>query len=102
MTADNKKLEEAIKGMKVLRKDFSGYKPNEEMFDMAIEALEELKTGKWIDTADEYDKRARRHDYYCSECRTFAGDFISGYEDWWCCEPPKYCPHCGAKMEVEE
>lgn len=32
--------EEAIKGLKVLRKDFSGYKPNEEMFDMAIEALE--------------------------------------------------------------
>ena len=31
--------EEAIKGLKVLRKDFSGYKPNEEMFDMAIEAL---------------------------------------------------------------
>ena len=34
--------EEAIKGLKVLRKDFSGYKPNEEMFDMAIEALKTL------------------------------------------------------------
>lgn len=33
--------EEAIKGLKVLRKDFSGYKPNEEMFDMAIKALEQ-------------------------------------------------------------
>lgn len=33
--------EEAIKGLKVLRKDFSGYKPNEEMFDMAIQALEQ-------------------------------------------------------------
>lgn len=32
--------EEAIKGLKVLCKDFSGYKPNEEMFDMAIKALE--------------------------------------------------------------
>ena len=32
--------DEAIKGLKVLRKDFSGYKPNEEMFDMAIEALQ--------------------------------------------------------------
>ena len=31
--------EEAIKGLRVLRKDFSGYKPNEEMFDMAIKAL---------------------------------------------------------------
>lgn len=33
--------EEAIKGLKVLAKDFRGYKPNEEMFDMAIEALEQ-------------------------------------------------------------
>ena len=32
--------EEAINGLKVLAKDFSGYKPNEEMFDMAIKALE--------------------------------------------------------------
>ena len=32
--------EEAIKGLKRLRDDFSGYKPNEEMFDMAIKALE--------------------------------------------------------------
>ena len=33
--------EEAIKGLKVLRRDFSGYKPNEEMFDMAIKELEQ-------------------------------------------------------------
>lgn len=33
--------EEAIKGLKVLHRDFSGYKPNEEMFDMAIKALEQ-------------------------------------------------------------
>lgn len=33
--------EEAIKGLKVLRRDFSGYKPNEEMFDMAIKAIEQ-------------------------------------------------------------
>lgn len=32
--------EEAIKGLKVLAKDFSGYKPNKEMFNMAIKALE--------------------------------------------------------------
>jgi len=30
---------EAIKGLKALSKEFSGYKPNEDMFDMAIEAL---------------------------------------------------------------
>lgn len=47
------KDEEVIRGLKVLRKDFSGYKPNEEMFDAAIEAVQERmerKTGKWIRT----------------------------------------------------
>lgn len=39
--------EEAIKGLKVLAKDFSGYRPNEEMFNMAIEALEQPEQG-WI------------------------------------------------------
>ena len=34
-----KKREEAIKGLERLRDDFSCYKPNEEMFDMAIAAL---------------------------------------------------------------
>ena len=41
--------EEAIKGLKVLRKDFSGYKPNEEMFDMAIEALQQEPCDKRTD-----------------------------------------------------
>ena len=31
--------EEAIKGLKRIANDFSGYKPNEEMFDLAIQAL---------------------------------------------------------------
>lgn len=44
--------EEAIKGLKVLAKDFSGYRPNEEMFNMAIEVLEQpeiirCKDCKW-------------------------------------------------------
>lgn len=45
--------EEAIKGLKVLAKDFSGYRPNEEMFNMAITALEQpdLKN-KIIDILD--------------------------------------------------
>ena len=33
------KIEETIEGMKYLKRNFSGYKPNEEMFDEAIEAL---------------------------------------------------------------
>lgn len=70
--------------------------------EMAIEALKECKTGKWFDTANVYDKRANKHDYFCLECKTNAMDFIGGSEDWWCCKPPKYCPNCGAKMEGTE
>ena len=47
--------EEAIKGLKVLRKDFSGYKPNEEMFDMAIEALEQEPNEDLISRKDVID-----------------------------------------------
>lgn len=63
---------------------------------------EERKTGKWFDNANKYDKRAQKHDYFCLECKTHAMDFICGSEDWWCGKPPKYCPNCGAKMEVDE
>lgn len=35
-------IEEALKGLKVLRRDFRGYKPNEEMFDIAINVLEQI------------------------------------------------------------
>lgn len=38
--------ETAIKGLKAFRKEFSGYEPNEEMFDMAIKALEQEP--RWI------------------------------------------------------
>ena len=100
-------IDEAIKAIEYIRQVGNGEAPYKNdrqslALDMAIEALQERKTGNWIDTADKYDKRARRHDYYCSECRTFAGYFIGGYEDWWCCKPPEYCPYCGAKMEVDE
>ena len=68
---------------------------------MAIEALKERENGKWFDTANVYDKRANKHDYFCLECKTHAMDFICGSEDWWCGKAPKYCPNCGAKMEGE-
>ena len=53
--------EETIKGLKVLAKDFSGYRPNEEMFNMAIEALEQPEIIRCKDckhkphTSDKYD-----------------------------------------------
>ena len=50
--------------------------------DMAIEALQEHKTGRWI----------RRHSkmWECSECERG------------CRWRENYCPDCGAKMEVDE
>ena len=38
--------ETAIKGLKAFRREFSGYEPNEEMFEMAIQALEQEPTTK--------------------------------------------------------
>ena len=81
--------EEAIKGLKVLAKDFSGYKPNEEMFEMAINSLtanvRENVQGKWIPYQNEewiYQK--------CSECGQIA-DVKSNF-----------CPSCGANMRGDK
>ena len=41
--------EEAIKGLKNVSKMFTGYKPNEEMFAMAIKALEQKPCEDWYD-----------------------------------------------------
>ena len=81
--------QEAIKGLKVLRRDFSGYKPNEEMFDMAIEALErEPKRGKWIDYTEEGFVECP----FCHSATT-CDDNIDDL---------KFCFLCGAKMESDE
>ena len=60
---------------------------------MAMEALEQQpKTGKWIDEG-QYAEGHNEHAYRCSEC----GEHYIGYVGEF-----KYCPNCGAKMEVEE
>ena len=56
---------------------------------MAIEALQERKTGKW-----EYFNLLRT----CSVCRNTTGE-KDDFNDWL---PNKYCPNCGAKMEVDD
>jgi hypothetical protein len=53
--------EDAIKGLKVLCKDFSGYKPNEEMFDMAIKALEQQPSDDCV-SLGVYKQVARERD----------------------------------------
>ena len=61
--------------------------------DMAIEALEGQKTGKWIQEKEGHFY----HRYHCDNC----GYYLIG-------KPTKYCPECGAHivgieldMEVE-
>lgn len=62
-----------------------------EVADMAIEALQEKKTGKWI--------HKREYDLYpydiltCSAC---------GETDARMYRSDSYCPNCGARMECEE
>lgn len=51
--------------------------------------FEERKTGKW-----EYFNLFRT----CSVCRKTTGE-KDDFNDW---IPNKYCPYCGAKMEVDE
>lgn len=66
--------EEAIKGLEVVKTYFSGYKPNEEMFDMAIKALKSFGcTG-----CEHYDQEETA--MICKECRRYYKDKHSQYE----------------------
>ena len=64
-------------------------KENIKAYEMAIEALEqEPKTGHWIDMTSGYAFNDK-----CSECGYIVHiQFINEY---------KYCPNCGAKMQIE-
>ena len=58
------------------------------------------KTGHWIDdNENELDAQYGRHLYKCSECNTYANDYVGGTEDWWDIKKPNYCPNCSAKMD---
>jgi hypothetical protein len=66
-----------------------------EVYTMAIEALEQERTGYWIKYDEGYyviDKlKPVVHSIReCSECHTKIADF---------CGELKYCPNCKAKME---
>ena len=57
------------------------------------------KKPHWIDdNENELDAQYGRHLYKCSECNTYANDYVGGTEDWWDIKKPNYCPRCGAKM----
>jgi len=75
----------------VLYEDDSPY--NRQAFDMAIEALQEKKVGKWLSQVG--------GGYRCSECGRDALHDV-GEKFALLFTKSKYCPHCGAKMEGEE
>ena len=54
--------------------------------------------GKWIDEADKYDASFGIHDYRCSNCNSYADEYIGGHE-WYTAGKPNFCPHCGARMK---
>lgn len=59
---------------------------------MAIKALKEQETGEW--EYIQYDANQNIGNWHCSKCRHIITMNIVPYY--------KYCPYCGAKMEVKE
>ena len=55
--------------------------------ELATKALESCKIGHWVNLKDKYEDIIESG---CSEC-----DYNGNYKF-------RYCPNCGAKMEVEE
>lgn len=88
--------EDAIKEIRdMLNRDIAEYGEFEseyicEAVEMAIEALQERQTGKWVITA--------RNGVLCSECKsgTRKMPMLFGNPLY------KFCPFCGAKMEGSE
>lgn len=79
--------EDAIKTIQELKRETNDnwYK---EVYDMAIEALKEQKTGKWIIFPPFIEEICM-----CSNCKT---KFKEAYQH------RDTCPSCGAKMEKEQ
>ena len=101
--------EEAIKRLSDQLNTWEAYDPDNgdmrEAVEMAIEALEEKPKGQWLPRCGE-----NWESYICSRCRHFEPyEFVLDGQpneqgqvrltQVWDC---RYCPHCGAEMEVEE
>lgn len=70
------------------------YTIDAEPFDMAIEALQTQKTGKWKLLYKGNDTS----DYECTNCRGILMDVANDDPH----ELQRYCGMCGARMETEE
>ena len=71
-----------------------------DMFQYAIKDIPsaDRPQGEWIDEADKYDASFGIHDYRCSNCNSYADEYICGHE-WYTAGKPNFCPHCGARMK---
>ena len=96
--------EEAIKILSDMRAEYNIFSDDEEeatryhALSWAIRALNE-RTGRWIDGKVKHIKNGElRNVRECSECGSsyFVYDYYNSVD-----EIPKFCPNCGAKMEVE-
>lgn len=79
------------------------YAREEEAIENATMLIETIPTiepmrGEWIDEAGEIDASFGIHDYRCSNCNSYADEYIGGHE-WYTMYKPNYCPNCGAKMK---
>ena len=83
--------EEAVKELKYIKESFAVNEFSDEAMDMAIEALQEQKTGKWIHGVYTSGTEYRR----CINCFAEIEEVFFGFE-----YAVNYCPHCGAKMEA--
>ena len=72
-------------------------KISNESLDKAIEALENQKTGHWIEMNTNPDGT---HNMYCSNCNIYQ-KFKGHTNSYNARTKLKYCPNCGAKMEGE-
>lgn len=61
-----------IKGLRYLANEFSGYKPNEEMFEMAIKVLEKQIPKKPVKSKEpRYGMGYAYYDWECPSCGGF-------------------------------
>ena len=68
------------------------YVKRAEALEKGIEALENQKTGHWINRESDFNATVY---HYCSVCNSKTPTGASKYDFY------DYCPHCGAKMKGE-
>lgn len=81
--------ESAVENLKMIRKQYNRYCITHAI-DIAINAIENQKTGEWIEDYQEDALPYNKRGWICSNC-----DSRTSYGT------PPFCMRCGAKMEVK-